>query len=162
MAFELLVQHQLLAKKSKCVFVAKRFEYLGCYISAQGVSIDPRKVKAVRSWPEPQSVTQLRGFLGLAGYYRRFSRSYGVISKPLTDMLIKDRHVTTSPILILLYFSLIFMVETDACDMGIGAVKENKAVDALSRLPLVKLATMTLSTMKTDLFGADHEKLGQG
>ncbi|XP_019257158.1 PREDICTED: uncharacterized protein LOC109235483 [Nicotiana attenuata] len=78
LVFGLLLQHQLLAKKSKCVFVAQRVEYLGHYISAQGVSTDPRKIEAVQSWPEPQSVTQLRGFLGLTGYYSRFIRGYGV------------------------------------------------------------------------------------
>ncbi|WMV59378.1 hypothetical protein MTR67_052763 [Solanum verrucosum] len=88
--FELLVQHQLFAKESKCVFAAKKVEYLGHYISVDGVATDPKKVEAVQSWPEPTNLKQLRDFLGLAGYYRRFIKGYGVISKPLTDLLKKD------------------------------------------------------------------------
>lgn len=137
LAFEMMLQHQLLAKKSKCVFSAKRVEYLGHYIFAEDVSTDPKKVEAVRSWPKPQSVTQLRDFLGLTGYYRRFIKGYGISSKPLTDMLKKDNvcwnekssttfqqlkeALTTTHVLILQDFSLMFVVETDACNMGIGA-----------------------------------------
>lgn len=134
-AFDLLVHHQLLAKRSKCVFGAKRVEYLGHYISSQGVSIDPRKIESVESLPEPKTNTQLRGFLRLAGYYRRFIQGYGIISKPLNDILKKNIFcwnkkaeeafdklkvaLNTAPVLALPNFSLTFVVETDTCNVGI-------------------------------------------
>ena len=62
----------LLAKKSKCYFRVTRVEYIGHFITRERVSTDPVKVEAVRNWPLPQTPKQLRGFLGLAGYYRRF------------------------------------------------------------------------------------------
>lgn len=114
-SFDLLVQHQLLTKKSKCVFGAERVEYLGHYISSQGVSTDPRKVEALKTWPEPKTITQLRRFLGLAGYYMRFIKGYGVIDKLKLAL-------TTTPVLALPNFSLTFVVETDACNIGIGVV----------------------------------------
>lgn len=143
------MQHQLLAKKSKCVFAAKRVEYLGHYIFVESVSTDPKKVKTIRSWSEPQFITKLRNFLGLAEYYRRFIIEYGTISKPLIDMLKKDNFcwnekaskafhlketLTTTPFLILPDFSLKFVVENDAYNMSIGAVLMQK------RLPIAFLS----------------------
>lgn len=87
---ELLRQHQLFAKKSKCVFAVPQVEHLGHIISGSGVATDPQKVEAVKSWPQPKNITQLRSFLGLTGYYRRFVKDYGIICRPLHDMLKKD------------------------------------------------------------------------
>nr|XP_016487570.1 PREDICTED: uncharacterized protein LOC107807660 [Nicotiana tabacum] len=88
--FRLLMQHHLFARKSKCHFATTSVEYLGHYISAKGVSTDPKKIQAEQEWPTPSTVKQLRGFLGLAGYYKRFIRGYGQISKPLIDLLKRD------------------------------------------------------------------------
>lgn len=64
----LLLQHQLYAKRSKCVFGISAVEYLGHIISGQGVSADPWKTFAMQAWPSPKTVKALKGFLGLIGY----------------------------------------------------------------------------------------------
>lgn len=76
-------------KENKCTFAATQVEYLGHIISGV-VSTDPKKIKAVMEWPQPTTVKQLRSFLGLAGYYGRFIRGYGSLTRPLTDLLNKS------------------------------------------------------------------------
>jgi hypothetical protein len=81
---DLLRQHQLFAKMSKCKFGCLEMEYLGHIVSAQGVSADPGKIWAMVDWPHPKTIKALRGFLGLTGYYRKFIRGYGSIAASLT------------------------------------------------------------------------------
>jgi hypothetical protein len=135
---ELLKQHELYVKESKCSFACTSLEYLGHIISTDGVATDPRKTEAMVHWPQPNTVTELRGFLGLTGYYRKFVRNYAIIARPLTSLLkkkafqwteaatsafqaLKEAMVST-PVLQLPNFQKQFIVETDACDLGIGAV----------------------------------------
>lgn len=87
---QVMQDHQLYAKRSKCVFGADHVEYLGHVISSKGVSTDPSKIQAMKEWPTPTNIKQLRGFLGLTGYYRRFIQGYASISKPFTDLLKKN------------------------------------------------------------------------
>lgn len=113
-------------------------EYLGYVISDAGVATDPEKIRAVREWPTPTNITELRGFLGLAGYYRRFIQNFGVICRPMFDSLkkmgfkweekqqqsfdeIKSR-LAQAPVLALLDFTQPFILEADASGSGIGAV----------------------------------------
>lgn len=90
LALGVLRTHQLFAKKSKCSFGCSRVDYLGHYIDMGGASTNPKKVVAVEGWSTPKNIKQLRGFLGLSGYYKRFIRGYGVMSRPLTNLLKKD------------------------------------------------------------------------
>ncbi|KAJ1694545.1 hypothetical protein LUZ63_011243 [Rhynchospora breviuscula] len=90
MALNILRDHKLYAKLSKCEFGVERLEYLGHVISADGVATDPKKIDIMQQWPQPKNVKELRSFLGLTGYYRRFVKGYGVIAKPLSDQLRKN------------------------------------------------------------------------
>nr|GEX49181.1 Ty3/gypsy retrotransposon protein [Tanacetum cinerariifolium] len=78
LALVLQVMHanSLFAKKSKCSFTVSQVEYLGHIIFAQGISINPTKIEAMQEWLTPTTVKQLRGFLGLTGYYKRFIKNY--------------------------------------------------------------------------------------
>ena len=139
LVIQLLQQDQWQVKMSKCHFAQRQLRYLGHVISEDGVATDPDKINAVLQWPVPQSVKALRSFLGLAGYYRCFVKHFGIISKPLTDLLrkgavyvwtdIQDKAfsalkqaLTTAPMLALPDFSHPFAIETDASGTGIGAV----------------------------------------
>jgi hypothetical protein len=85
-----LREHQLYAKLSKCAFWLKDVPFLGHIISAEGIVIDPSKVQEVSDWKSPKLVTQIRSFLGLAGYYHRFIPNFSKIAKPMPKLLEKD------------------------------------------------------------------------
>ncbi|KAL5573844.1 hypothetical protein UlMin_023441 [Ulmus minor] len=85
-----LKEHQLYAKFQKCEFWIEQVTFLGHVISKDGVSVDPSKVEAVSNWPRPTTVTEIRGFLGMAGYYRRFVEGFSRIAGPLTMLTRKN------------------------------------------------------------------------
>jgi hypothetical protein len=137
--FQLLQKHQWRVKPSKCSFAQREISYLGFLVSEQGVATCPSKVQAVVAWHSPKSVKELRSFLGLARYYRKIVKHFGVISRPLKDLLkkyivfvwIEDHEkvfqtlkqaLTTAPVLALPYFDKPFYIETDASEFGVGAV----------------------------------------
>jgi len=85
-----LREHQLYAKFSKCEFWLKKVPFLGHILSEDGISVDPSKVQEVLDWKAPTLVHEVRSFLGLAGYYRRFIPDFSKIAKPMTKLLQKD------------------------------------------------------------------------
>lgn len=136
---QILATHNLLAKPSKCSFPQQTIEYLGHVISSKGVSTNPGKIQAVIDWPQPTNIKEIRGFLGLTGYYRRFIKHYSLISRPLTLLLRKGtpfvwssvtqeafdllkQALVSAPILALPQFQKPFTLETDASDVGLGAI----------------------------------------
>jgi hypothetical protein len=87
---QLLKEQQLYAKPSKCLFAVKEVEYLGHIISHEGVKVDPNKINAMMDWMIPKTLKNLRGFLGLTGYYNKFVWHYGRIVAPLMEITKKD------------------------------------------------------------------------
>nr|GFA94846.1 putative reverse transcriptase domain-containing protein [Tanacetum cinerariifolium] len=83
---ELLKKEELYAKFSKCEFWIPRVQFLGHVIESQGIHVDPAKIKSVKDWVSPKSPTEIRQFLGLAGYYRRFIEGFSKIAKPMTKL----------------------------------------------------------------------------
>ncbi|WVZ05912.1 hypothetical protein V8G54_019258 [Vigna mungo] len=134
----ILKDNHLFAKFSKCTFGVQQINYLGDTLSGDGVVMDVEKLEAVRNWIRPSNQKQLRGFLGLTGYYRCFVKGYANIAAPLTDLLKKEAFkwtdtteqaftalktaLTTTPVLAIPNFLEPFVLETDASGSGIGAV----------------------------------------
>jgi hypothetical protein len=86
MVLETLKHHRLYAQASRCQFDRTSVAFLGHAISERGVAIDPRKVAAIRDWARPTSCTEVRRFVGLANYYRRFVRQFSSLAALLTSL----------------------------------------------------------------------------
>ena len=85
-----LRKHQLFARLKKCEFWLDQISFLGHVVSNDGISIDPGKVEEVLSWKRPTTISKVRSFLGMAGYYRRFIESFSKIALPLTRLTHKN------------------------------------------------------------------------
>ncbi|GJV16599.1 putative reverse transcriptase domain-containing protein [Tanacetum coccineum] len=136
---ELLKKEQLYAKFSKCEFWIPKVQFLGHVIDSQGIHVDPAKIESVKDWASPKSATEIRQFLGLAGYYRRFIEGFSKIAKPMTKLtqkkikfewsdkaeaafqLIKQK-LCSAPILALPEGNEDFIAYCDASIKGLGAV----------------------------------------
>ena len=134
-----LREQKLYAKFSKCEFWLKSVSFLGHIISEEGVSVDPKKVEAIVDWPRPTTITEVRSFLGLAGYYRKFIEDFAKIAVPLTQLTQKrkkfewsqkceesfeelKKRLVTAPVLILPSDTGGFSIYSDASKGGLGCV----------------------------------------
>ncbi|GMI84821.1 hypothetical protein HRI_002151400 [Hibiscus trionum] len=139
MVLQCLQAHGFVAKRSKCSFGRSSVEYLGHIVSGDGLAVDPAKVQAIREWAAPTTLKEVRSFLGLASYYRKFIKGFATLASPISDLLrkgasfqwtaaaqsamnqLKDR-LCSAPILAFPDFDMVFHVETDASGVGVGAV----------------------------------------
>ncbi|GBG71097.1 hypothetical protein CBR_g8396 [Chara braunii] len=163
----LLRQHKFKINGEKCEFGRTRVLYLGHEISAEGLKPDDAKVASIRDWPRPQSVTEMRSFLGMTCYYRTFVKNYSIVAAPLIDLTRLDspwewtdeceaafRHLKHA----LTHYEVLklpdpdkpFIVTTDASQYGIGAVLAQQEGPKLrpveymfKKIPLQKLAKPT-------------------
>ncbi|GJY80363.1 putative nucleotidyltransferase, ribonuclease H [Tanacetum coccineum] len=136
---QILRQEKLYAKFSKCEFWLSRVAFLGHIVSSEGITMDPAKVEAITKWPRPTSVTEVRSFLGLAGYYRRFVDGFSRLALPLTKLMRKGekfvwndereksfeelkQRLVSAPILTLPSGSGGFQIYSDASKKGLGCV----------------------------------------
>jgi len=168
--FQCLISNQFFLKRSKCLFGQESIEYLGHIISRQGVGPNPEKIKAMQCWPTPSSLKQLRGFLGLTRFYRKFIRHYASIAAPLTDLLKKNvfswsteaqqafdelkSTMSQAPVLALPNFQEDFVLETDASGHGMGAVLLHKRV-----IPFVILVRNFVQNSKQTLLMLENYML---
>ncbi|GJS12139.1 reverse transcriptase domain-containing protein [Tanacetum coccineum] len=136
---ELLKKEELYAKFSKCEFWINTVKFLGHVIDSSGIHVDPAKIEAVKNWASPTTPSEIRQFLGLAGYYRRFIEGFSKIAKPMTELTQKNQKfdwgeeqeeafqllkqkLCAAPILALPEGSEDFVVYCDASIKGLGAV----------------------------------------
>jgi hypothetical protein len=119
-----LRDNQLYAKFSKCEFWIDEVPFLGHIISNGGISVDPAKVKEIMEWSIPTTVTEVRSFLGLAGYYQRFIEGFSKIAKPMTSLLEKGREFKWDEKCQESFDQLKkrFDIYCDACGQGLGCV----------------------------------------
>ncbi|KAL0541274.1 hypothetical protein IC582_021316 [Cucumis melo] len=152
MVLQTLRDNKLYAKFSKCEFWLKQVSFLGHVVSKVGVSVDPAKIEAVTGWTRPSTVSEVRSFLGLAGYYRRFVENFSRIATPLTQLTRKGvpfvwskacedsfqtlkQKLVTAPVLTIPDGSGSFVIYSDASKKGLGCVlmQQGKVVAYASR-----------------------------
>ena len=136
---QILRENQLYAKLSKCEFWLDHVVFLGHVISSKGIEVDPKKIEAIWNWEVPKNVTEVRSFLGMAGYYRRFVEGFSKIAGPMTKLLRKNvpfswtqeaqqsfeelkRRLTSAPVLTTPSGQGGFVVYSDASQQGLGCV----------------------------------------
>jgi hypothetical protein len=139
MVLQKLREHQLYVKLSKCEFWLKQASFLGHVTSEGGILVDLSKIQDVLSWEAPKSVSEFHSFSGLAGYYRGFIEGFSKISKPMTELLGKDKkfewtpkcessfqglkqRLTTAPVLVMPNMEKQFSIYCDASGQGPGRV----------------------------------------
>ena len=169
-----LREAKLYGRLHKCEFLKDQVEYLGFEVGPRGIQASPGKVRAIIEWPRPQSVHDIRSFLGLASYYRGFVRGFSEMARPLTQLTkigvewkwSEAQHrafnrlklaLTTAPVLKLPDFDRQFVVTTDASDAAVGAILEQ---DFGNGLQPVAFASRKLNDAEMRYSAYERELLG--
>ena len=162
-------------KTTKCDLLKSKVRYLGFFVSSDGVEVDPEKTRAVSEFPIPRNVRDLRGFLGLTSYYRRFIDGYSKLAKPLHRLTGKDvsyqwdsecqrafedlkKKLITAPVLVYPNFEVPFILETDASHDGLGAVLAQRQPDGTTRP--IAYASRTIQGSESRYASSELEALG--
>ncbi|GJT82017.1 putative reverse transcriptase domain-containing protein [Tanacetum coccineum] len=155
----LLKKEKLFAKFSKCEFWLKEVQFLGHVVNQEGIHVDPSKIEAVKNWKAPESPTEIRSFLGLAGYYRRFIENFSKIAKPLTLLTQKNKDyvwgeeqekafqilkekLCNAPVLTLPDGPNDFVVYCDASHQGFGCVLMQRDTKKFQPSPLAHIQVL--------------------
>jgi hypothetical protein len=145
MVLQVLREHQLYAKFRKCSFYQEQIHYLGHIISKDAIVVDPKKIESIKEWSTPKNVMEVRSFMGLAIYYRRFISGFSRIVHPITSLQRKENNfmwtkdceirfqqlkklLTSAPILRILDPNEDFVVCIDACKEGLGGVLSQNGI----------------------------------
>lgn len=172
--FDRLREHKLLLQPDKCNFFMPQIKFLGHIISEEGVTMDPEKVKAVVNYPVPETVKQIKSFLGLIGYYRRFIPQFAAMAKPLNNLTRKDvpfrwgveqqeafqnlkTTITSEPVL--QYPDFVkgqFLLTTDASNIALGAILSQGAV---GKDKPIAYASRTLNKAESNYSTSEKELL---
>ncbi|CAG8695952.1 7919_t:CDS:1, partial [Ambispora gerdemannii] len=137
--FQRLQEARLRLNIDKCHFCKEQLEFLGHIITRNGIRPDPTKVKKVKEFPQPTNITELRGFLGLVSYNRRFIQGFSNIAEPMHRLLKKDQHyewkeehekafqnlkekLIDAPVLLYPDYKKKFILATDASKLGLGVI----------------------------------------
>ncbi|KAK1667999.1 hypothetical protein QYE76_056158 [Lolium multiflorum] len=140
----------------KCHFMVNEGIVLGHKISERGIEVDRAKVEAIEKMPYPRDVKGIRSVLGHAGFYRRFIKDFSKISKPLTNLLQKDKALTTAPIVEPPDWNLPFEIMCDASDFAVGAVLGQKKK---KKLNVIHYASKTLDAAQRNYATTEKELL---
>ncbi len=181
--FQCIREAGLKLQPKKCSFLRSEVQYLGHIVTPQGIKTDPSKTAVVKDWPVPQTAREVKCFLGLAGYYRRFVPGFATIAAPLHKASTRASHfiwdtsctdafqelkqrLTTTPVLAFPQFDLPFVVDTDASDSGLGAVLsqlqdgEERVIAYASRTQskAERNYCVTRKELLAVIFAADHSQ----
>ena len=171
--FARLKKAGLKLKPSKCRLFARQVKFLGHIVSAGGIEADPEKTRVVANWPQPRNLSELRSFLGLCSYYRRFVRHFASIAKPLSQLTEKNRpfewtvaqdeafqelkaRLISAPILAAPVDNGLYILDTDASLVGLGAVLHQEQGD---HLKVIGYASRTLTPTERNYSTTKREML---